>query len=583
MKTIRVSFMVAIVMALFVASAWSTPGYNAQLFWPSIFGGNFIAIEDSSTLCSMGFGGALYLNYADGPVEVRVDDDPKYGIINQLYSADLIAAFGPLSFLSVGVDVPIHLWSRQRTFDDLEEGSGMSSLKSETKLGDIRAEVKLRVLQQAKHWLGLALAPYVTFPTGDPDGFLGEGRVTGGGTLVLEHDFDFLNFALNGGYQFRGAEDIATIEVGNAVKFGAGVSRAFDNGLSFSVEYWGSIVETEDSDRFQGNPMEIIGTLRYKFGANKPRVAVGGGAGLTSGVGCPAARVLAGVDYYYCKPEPTDGKLVVKVVDQNDKALEASLKITGPESLETATSSRGDWDSKMKPGQYEVTGSKGGYYPDTKTGTVVVAETTTVKLTLKKIPTTLTVIVTDKITGKKVASSLAFDVDTKKEKRLDNPTGEISQDWEAGAYKMVASAKGYEDKFVDVNVIAEKDNVVHVQLRRKIERIGNIYFDYDSDVIRKESYPVLDNVVEQIKSLGAYKKIIIEGHCSSEGTDEYNMNLSGRRATSVKKYLVSKGLDPAKLDIAAYGESRPIATNETEEGRSQNRRVEFIIEEEEEK
>lgn len=582
-------FTVVVVMGLFAVSAWSATGYNAQLFWPSIFGGNFIAIEDSNVLCKMGVGGALYLNYANGPVEVRINDEPKYDIVNQLLSADIIGAFSPLSFLGIGIDVPVHLWAEKRTIEDLKDRSlddirtqeGVSDLKSEIELGDIRAELKIQALRQSKHWLGLALAPYVTFPTGDPNSFLGEGRVTAGGTLILEHDFDFLNLALNGGYQFRGAEDIATIKVGNSVKFGAGVSKEFNNGLSFSVEYWASIVETEDEDRFQGNPMEVIGTIRYKFGENKPRVVGGGGAGLTSGVGCPAWRALLGVDYAYCKPAPTEGRLVIEAVDQNDKPLEVSLKIKGPESLETRTNSKGKWDSKVKPGEYEVTGTKEGcYLSDTRLGKVELGKTTTVKLTLKSVPTTLTVIVTDK-KGNKIASSIAFDVDTPKEKRVENPTGEFSQEWAPGAYKMVVSAKGYEDKFVDVNVKECKDNVFNVQLRKKIEKIGNIYFDYDSDVIRKESYPVLDNVVEQIKQLGKYKKVIIEGHCSSEGTDEYNMDLSRRRALAVKKYLVSKGLDPAKLEIAPYGESRPIASNETEEGRAKNRRVEFIIEEEE--
>jgi len=576
-----------LVMALFATSAWSDTGYNAQLFLPSIFGGNFIAIEDSHTLCPMGFGGALYFNYADGPVEVRIDDDPEYGIVNQLLSADIIAAFGPLSFLSVGLDVPVHLWANKRTVKDLKNRSmedirdeeGVSNLKSELNLGDIRAEVKLRILQQEKHWLGMALAPYVTFPTGDPESFLGEGRATFGGVAILEHDFDFLNFALNGGYLFRGAEDIATIKVGNAVKFGAGVSRAFDNGLSFSVEYWGSMVETEDNDRFQGNPMEVTATLRYQFGANKPRVVGGGGPGLTSGVGCPAYRVLAGVDYQYCRPEPTEGKLKVKVVDQNDKPLEATLGITGPEQVDTSTGRSGRWESKMAPGDYKVAGSKKGYEPASAKTSVYVGKTSEVILKLAKIPTILTVVVTDKHTGRKLASKLVFDVGTKKEKRLNNPTGEYSSDWEAGTYKLIASAKGYEDGFADVAVKEGKTNVVHVKLRKKIEKIDKIYFDFDSDVIRAKSYPVLDNVADQIKGLGEFKKIIIEGHCSSEGTDEYNMDLSRRRALSVKKYLVSKGIDPAKLEIAPYGESRPIATNETEEGRAQNRRVEFIIEE----
>ena len=148
------------------------------------------------------------------------------------------------------------------------------------------------------------------------------------------------------------------------------------------------------------------------------------------------------------------------------------------------------------------------------------------------------------------------------------------------AHKLIVSANGYEDLFLDVSVKACTDNMVEVKLRKKIEKIDKIYFDFDSAVIRQESYRVLNDVVEQINRLDKFEKIIIEGHCSSEGTDEYNMDLAERRATSVKNYLINKDIDAAKLEIAPYGESRPIASNETKEGRGKNRRVEFIIEEE---
>ena len=126
-----------------------------------------------------------------------------------------------------------------------------------------------------------------------------------------------------------------------------------------------------------------------------------------------------------------------------------------------------------------------------------------------------------------------------------------------------------------------KKKNIKIPLRKKIEKIDKIYFDYDSDVIRTQSYPVLDDVAAQIGRIANLKLIVIEGHSSGEGTEEHNMDLSERRAQSVLKYLVSKGVDKSKLQIEAYGESRPIADNDTEEGRAKNRRVEFIIEENE--
>jgi outer membrane protein OmpA-like peptidoglycan-associated protein len=71
--------------------------------------------------------------------------------------------------------------------------------------------------------------------------------------------------------------------------------------------------------------------------------------------------------------------------------------------------------------------------------------------------------------------------------------------------------------------------------------------------------------------------IRVEGHTDSTGTEEYNMDLSARRADSVKNLIVQKGIAPVRLETMAFGESSPVATNDTEAGRQMNRRVEIKI------
>ncbi|RJP19746.1 MAG: OmpA family protein [Candidatus Abyssobacteria bacterium SURF_5] len=71
--------------------------------------------------------------------------------------------------------------------------------------------------------------------------------------------------------------------------------------------------------------------------------------------------------------------------------------------------------------------------------------------------------------------------------------------------------------------------------------------------------------------------IIVEGHTDSTGTDQYNQTLSERRAEAVANALIARGVDPARIQTIGYGEMRPVATNETPEGRQQNRRVELHI------
>ena len=73
------------------------------------------------------------------------------------------------------------------------------------------------------------------------------------------------------------------------------------------------------------------------------------------------------------------------------------------------------------------------------------------------------------------------------------------------------------------------------------------------------------------------KEVVIEGHTCWVGTEDYNLGLSLRRATSVKNYLVEKGIKQERLIVKGYGEANPVADNTTIEGRKMNRRVEFKV------
>lgn len=100
-----------------------------------------------------------------------------------------------------------------------------------------------------------------------------------------------------------------------------------------------------------------------------------------------------------------------------------------------------------------------------------------------------------------------------------------------------------------------------------------IQFEFDSYVLKTSSYPTLDKVSQDLRDSG--NALTLEGHASAEGTEDYNMQLSKDRANAVKNYLVNSGVDANKLEVVGYGETQPIASNATESGRVQNRRVEF--------
>lgn len=107
---------------------------------------------------------------------------------------------------------------------------------------------------------------------------------------------------------------------------------------------------------------------------------------------------------------------------------------------------------------------------------------------------------------------------------------------------------------------------------------ANALFDFDKATLKPEGKAALDAVGDKIQSKGAtVVDIDVVGHTDSIGSEEYNQALSLRRATSVKDYIVSKGVDPSIIDVSGKGESQPVADNSTKEGRAQNRRVEVRI------
>lgn len=94
--------------------------------------------------------------------------------------------------------------------------------------------------------------------------------------------------------------------------------------------------------------------------------------------------------------------------------------------------------------------------------------------------------------------------------------------------------------------------------------------------MREESFVELDRVVKLLNENPAIE-IEMSAHTDSKGSDEYNFKLSDNRAKSVRDYIVSKGIAENRISSQGYGETKPVATNDTDDGRQLNRRVEFTI------
>ena len=106
---------------------------------------------------------------------------------------------------------------------------------------------------------------------------------------------------------------------------------------------------------------------------------------------------------------------------------------------------------------------------------------------------------------------------------------------------------------------------------------SDILFDTDSAALRSESRATLRELADTMKKYSDINVVEVEGHTDSTGADDYNMDLSRRRASSVRDYLVDQGISSANISARGFGETSPKATNGTAEGRQLNRRVEIRI------
>ena len=103
-----------------------------------------------------------------------------------------------------------------------------------------------------------------------------------------------------------------------------------------------------------------------------------------------------------------------------------------------------------------------------------------------------------------------------------------------------------------------------------------VYFQSNSEIIEERSHPMLKEIGGVLRT-NPGMQIRVEGHSDGQGDDEYNRELSERRAESVRSFLIENGAAKGQVEAEGVGERRPIASNETTEGRSKNRRVEFHI------
>jgi outer membrane protein OmpA-like peptidoglycan-associated protein len=285
------------------------------------------------------------------------------------------------------------------------------------------------------------------------------------------------------------------------------------------------------------------------------------------------------------KPLVVYGSIAGVVTDaKTGKPLDAAVEFPNSKlAMVTTNAADGSFRVAQVPvGAYTVTASAKGYIKGSQSVAVEQGKAVALTFTLNPTepgvaPSILTGTVIDRKTGAPVAATIKLpgaitDVKT-------NAMGVYQVELMPGSYAMEVQAEGYVNQVAAIVIEKGRPMVKDFALVQPGMTITlkGIYFNTGKSTIKPESRPALEDAAKMLKDNPTIK-VEIQGHTDSQGSEESNSRLSDARANAVVTYLVTNlGIDRARLTARGFGESMPVADNETADGRALNRRVEFVI------
>jgi outer membrane protein OmpA-like peptidoglycan-associated protein len=490
-----------------------------------------------------------WMGYANDPLILRnTDGSQVQTLIARRIGGEVGGSLSLTNWLGIAVHAPLIL-------NQKGPAQGLSMTKPDSVgLGDVRALIKIELLR------GIALMPAMTFPTSGSTDYFGSQKITFEPELVLSTRLGGVRLAANVGAALRKQVKLLDLTVGNELYARAGIGLPLGDSLELGLTGSASSALKKPFDRKNQNGIEAFLGLQAKLGDNA-MLFLGGGAGLRRGYGTPDWRALAGVRIFSGEDEPTvrretpvepekdlDGDGIIGATDKcpNDPENFNEVEDTDgcPDQVgDTDKDGIADNKDKCLTEPEDIDGFQeddGCPDPDNDNDNVLDIN--------DKCPLQPGVI------NNQGCPDPDRDGDTVVD-RLDNCPDEPGEPKNAGC-------KGKQL----VSIVAGK-----------LDILDKVYFQTSKAVILGKSYPLLNNVADVIKSHPEIGVVRVEGHTDSRGNDASNKSLSQKRADSVVKYLVARGVDRARLEAVGFGEDKPIADNSTDEGRSANRRVDFVI------
>jgi outer membrane protein OmpA-like peptidoglycan-associated protein len=494
-------------------------------------------------------------------------------------------------------------------------------------LSDPRLTAMIALVRPAEHDLGfgLGLAPYIDLPIGAKAQFLGDSGLGGGGVLAGSYALEKVTLGADVGLAFRPALTLDNLNGSDGLVYGLFLNYLPKDDIGLTLETRMQSPFTEAGEPGTQFPAELMlsARKRYESGAH---VLLGASTALSEGASAARYRLFLGGGFGHmgdATPKDTDldgivdpldacptvpetvngykdedgcpdslGTLQVIVRLDGKEVTGGTTKVTGPDGTANpgSATSPGALIPDVMPG---TTWTATATYPECfgGSGTATAEEGKTTPLVVDLAPvldSTIHFEVVDTFGNKIPGALVTWDGSDAPcapmaQQTLGDGTGVTKIG--AGTHKSYVTAPGYATVVTPVKVEPASDQTVRIVLEparvkmteKQIVILEKVYFEYDKDVIKPESFKLLDEVAATIMAHPELGRIEVAGHTDSDGNDAYNLDLSQRRVDSVLKYLSDKGVDVSRLLARGYGETRPVASNKTKSGKAENRRVEFNI------
>jgi outer membrane protein OmpA-like peptidoglycan-associated protein len=484
-------------------------------------------------------------------------------------------------------------------------------------LTDLRLVPKIAAMRRAGHALDVAFLPTVTVPMGGADDYFREGGVTFAPELAVSRSAGSLRVAANLGYHFRPRTQFLNLIVDDEIFARAGVAIELEDQLALPLEVALSVSGATAADdplgRFNRTYLETMGALTYLLKSQPYSAMLAAGTGLNEGLGAPDWRVLLAGRYEPQRGD-LDGDGLVGSADQCPTAAEDRDEFQDsdgcpevdndddgvPDDRDGAPLDPEDRDGFADSDGVPDPDNDGDGIRDAEDRCPLEAEVTNGVADDDGCPDEARDTDGDGVrddTDRCVVD--AEDKDGRKDEDgcpdLDDDGDGVADDVDACPLEAgVADNRGCPDTDRDQDLVVDRlDNCpdeagtqdnqgcrgkqLAVIKAGKIEILEIVYFQQGKDVILARSHALLDNVASVVVAHAEITRVEVEGHTDAVGDDQRNLNLSQRRAESVVRYLIARGVSADRLEARGYGETKPIASNATREGRGANRRVEFVM------